>query len=60
MVIGKFIFKNNPITLFLCFAFTPLKKGMGVPKTGFFFIFYVFILPVNPSLMKKILSRALN
>ena len=32
MVIGKFFFKNNQITLFLCFTFI-LKTSVG-PPTG--------------------------
>jgi len=36
MVINRFIFKNNQITLFTCFTFIP-KTGMGPPKTGIIF-----------------------
>jgi len=36
MVINRFIFKNNQITLITCFTFIP-KTGVGLPKTGIIF-----------------------
>jgi len=36
MVVDRFIFKNNQITLSPCFTFIP-KIRTGLPKTGFSF-----------------------
>jgi len=33
MVVDRFIFKNNPISLSSCLTFI-LKTGVGIPKTG--------------------------
>jgi len=36
MVVDRFIFKNNQMTLSPCFTFIP-KTGMGLPKSGISF-----------------------
>jgi len=33
MVVYRFIFRNNPITLYPCFTLIP-KTGVELPKTG--------------------------
>ena len=43
MAVDWFIFKNNQITFFLCFTFTP-KIGVGLSKTvGSFYCMDIFI-----------------
>jgi len=43
MIVDRFIFKNNLITLFPCLTFIP-KTGVELPKTGF--ILTVRVRPV--------------
>jgi len=40
MVVHRFIFKNNQITLSLCFEVIP-KTGVGLPKTGGSFLLHL-------------------
>jgi len=54
MVVDRFIFKNNQVTLSPCFTFIP-KPGVGLPKTG---VGFYCVNETKTKILQNILNAA--